>query len=187
MQKSKILCLQRNMQNACIEFALLIQRSYCASMHLVLIVDNWPLNHRYYTSLKTASADQKFLITTTENIMRFFNTQYWSELFSDYWKPQMTFCSCCEEFLICTQTYRWRYMTLTLIDSTAFFCYLDMPLHMKVFCKQNKSHGFWFYYEIFWVFDSNSSRQSAQWNLWPKFLSSFLILYGIWTLFFKSC
>ena len=121
MQKSKILCLQRNMQNACIEFALLIQRSYCASMHLVLIVDNWPLNHRYYTSLKTASADQKFLITTTENILRFFNTQYWSELFSDYWKPQMTFCSCCEEFLICTQTYRWRYMTLTLIDSTAFF------------------------------------------------------------------
>ena len=139
MQKSKILCLQRNMQNACIEFALLIQRSYCASMHLVLIVDNWPLNHRYYTSLKTASADQKFLITTTENIMRFFNTQYWSELFSDYWKPQMTFCSCCEEFLICTQTYRWRYMTLTLIDSTAFFCYLDMPQYIWRF-SANKTN-----------------------------------------------
>ena len=30
----KSLCLQRNMQNASIEFALLIQRSYCASMHL---------------------------------------------------------------------------------------------------------------------------------------------------------
>ena len=71
-----------------------------------------------------------------------------------------SFCSCCEEFLICTQTYSWRYLTLTLIDSTAFFLLSwYATLHMKVFCKQNKSHGFWFYYEIFWVFDSNSSRQ----------------------------
>ena len=39
--------------------------------------------------------------------------------------------------------------------NSLFFAIL---MHMKVFCKQNKSPGFWFYYEIFWVFDSNSSR-----------------------------
>ena len=84
-------------------------------------------------------------------------------------KPQRSFCSCCEEFLICTQTYSWRYLTLTLIDSTAFFLVSwYATLHMKVFCKQNKSHGFWFYYEIFWVFDSNRAGSGAHWNLWPN-------------------
>ena len=41
--------------------------------------------------------------------------------------------------VICTQTYSWRYLTLTLIDSTAFFCYLDMPHYIWRF-SANKTN-----------------------------------------------
>ena len=35
--------------------------------------------------------------------------------------------------------YSWRYMTLTLIDSTVFFCYLDMPHYIWRF-SANKTN-----------------------------------------------
>ena len=79
---------------------------------------------------------------------------------------------------------RWRYMTLTLIDSTAFFL-LSWCIWRFSANKTNPLVS-GFIMRSFGCLIATAAGSGAQKNLWDKFLSSFQILYWIWTLFFSN-